>query len=136
MHAEYMAPTSQSLSSEPFTRDKCLSLLDQADVARVLLSKGGLPAAVPARIELSNRDHLVISSRENSVLLAARRRDVISVQIDGLDPDDNTWSVTATGIASAASPDGVDAQLFKQTTDRGATLVNLPLTVVTGQRSR
>jgi nitroimidazol reductase NimA-like FMN-containing flavoprotein (pyridoxamine 5'-phosphate oxidase superfamily) len=131
-----MAPTSQSLSSEPFTRDKCLSLLDQADVARVLLSKGGLPAAVPARIELSNRDHLVISSRENSVLLAARRRDVISVQIDGLDPDDNTWSVTATGIASAASPDGVDAQLFKQTTDRGATLVNLPLTVVTGQRSR
>jgi nitroimidazol reductase NimA-like FMN-containing flavoprotein (pyridoxamine 5'-phosphate oxidase superfamily) len=131
-----MAPTSQFLSSEPFTRDKCLALLDQADVARVLLSKGGLPAAVPARIELSNLDHLVISSRENSVLLAARRRDVISVQIDGLDPDDNTWSVTATGIATSALEDGVDAELFKRTVDRGATLVILPLTVVTGQRSR
>jgi nitroimidazol reductase NimA-like FMN-containing flavoprotein (pyridoxamine 5'-phosphate oxidase superfamily) len=131
-----MAPTSQSLSSEPFTREKCLRLLDQAEVARVLLSKGGLPAAVPARVELSNLDHLVISSRENSVLLAARRRDVISVQIDGLDPDDNTWSVTATGIASSASPDSVDAELFRRTVDRGATLVLLPLTVVTGQRSR
>jgi hypothetical protein len=131
-----MASTSQSLSSEPFTRDECLRRLDLAEVARVLLSKGGLPAAVPARIELSNCDHLVISSRENSVLLAARRRDVISVQIDGLDPDENTWSVTATGIASAASPDGVDADLFRRTIDRGATLVNLPLTVVTGQRSR
>jgi nitroimidazol reductase NimA-like FMN-containing flavoprotein (pyridoxamine 5'-phosphate oxidase superfamily) len=131
-----MAPTSQSLSSEPFTRDKCLALLARADVARVLLSKGGLPAAVPARVELSHRDHLVISSRENSVLLAARRRDVISVQIDGLDPDDNTWSVTATGIAASAASDGVDAELFQRTIDRGATLVVLPLTVVTGQRSR
>jgi nitroimidazol reductase NimA-like FMN-containing flavoprotein (pyridoxamine 5'-phosphate oxidase superfamily) len=131
-----MAITSQSLSSEPFTRDECLRRLDRAEVARVLLSKGGLPAAVPARIELSNCDHLVISSRENSVLLAARRRDVVSVQIDGLDADDNTWSVTATGIATSASPDGVDAELFRRTNDRGATLVILPLTVVTGQRSR
>src|ERR1700691_3304568 len=131
-----MAPTSQSLSSEPFTRDECLRRLDHAEVARVLLSKGGLPAAVPARIELSHSDHLVISSRENAVLLAARRRDVVSVQIDGLDPDENTWSVTATGIASSASPDSVDAELFRRTIDRGATLVILPLTVVTGQRSR
>jgi nitroimidazol reductase NimA-like FMN-containing flavoprotein (pyridoxamine 5'-phosphate oxidase superfamily) len=127
---------SQSLSSEPFTRDQCLRLLDEVEVARVLLSKGGLPAAVPARIELSNLDHLVISSRENSVLLAARRRDVISVQIDGLDPDDNTWSVTVTGIASAALPESTDAELFRRTADRGATLVVLPLTVVRGQRGR
>jgi nitroimidazol reductase NimA-like FMN-containing flavoprotein (pyridoxamine 5'-phosphate oxidase superfamily) len=127
---------SQSLSSEPFTRDKCLRLLDQANVARVLLSKGGLPAAVPARIEAANLDHLIISSRENSVLLAARRRDVISLQIDGLEPDDNTWSVTVTGIASSTSPDDVAIDLWRRTTDKGAALVNLPLTVVTGQRSR
>jgi hypothetical protein len=127
---------SQSLSSEPFTRDKCIRLLDQANVARVLLSKGGLPAAVPARIEMANLDHLIISSRENSVLLAARRRDVISVLIDGLEPDDNTWSVTATGIVSSACAEGVDAELWRRTIDKGATLVLLPLTVVTGQRSR
>jgi hypothetical protein len=127
---------SQSLSSEPFTRDTCLRLLDQANVARVLLSKGGLPAALPARIEMANLDHLIISSRENSVLLAARRRDVVSVQIDGLEPDDNTWSVTVTGIVSSACPEGVDAELWRRTSDRGATLVILPLTVVTGQRSR
>ena len=127
---------SSSLSSDPLTRDECQRRLEATVVARVLLSKGGLPAAVPARVELSNLDHLVISSRENSVLLAARRRDVISVQIEGLDPDDNTWSVTATGIASSASPDSVDAELFRRTIDRGATLVILPLTVVTGQRSR
>src|SRR5579862_5667839 len=105
-----MASPNPSLSSAPLTRDECLRLLDEADVARVLLSLGALPAALPARIALSERDHLVISSRENAVLLAARRGDVISVQIDGLDSDDNTWSVMVTGIAGAASPDEVESE--------------------------
>jgi len=99
-----------------------------------LLSLGALPAALPARIELMEEDHLLISSRENAVLLAARRGDVISVQIDGLDPNDHTWSVTVTGIAAGASPDGTESKRFKRTTDGGATLVTLPLSIVIGQR--
>jgi hypothetical protein len=129
-----MASPNPSLSSAPLTRDECLRLLDEADVARVLLSLGALPVALPARIALSQRDHLVISSRENAVQLAARRGDVISVQIDGLDSDDNTWSVMVTGIAGSDHLDEVETERFKRIADRGATLVTLPLSVVTGQR--
>jgi hypothetical protein len=129
-----MAPLSQSLASEPIARDECLRLLNVATVARVLLSLGALPAALPARIQLTESDHLVISSRENAVLLAARRRDVISVQIDGVDAEDRTWSVTVTGIAAAAHPEGSESERFKRTTESGASLVILPLSVVSGQR--
>jgi nitroimidazol reductase NimA-like FMN-containing flavoprotein (pyridoxamine 5'-phosphate oxidase superfamily) len=129
-----MVSPSPSLSSAPLTRNECLQLLDEADVARVLLSLGALPAALPARIALSQRDHLVISSRENVVQLAARRGDVISVQIDGLDADDNTWSVMVTGIAGSVPIDEVAADRIKRISDRGAALVTLPLSVVTGQR--
>ena len=128
-----MASPNPSLSSQPLTRDECLHLLDEADVARVLLSLGALPAALPARIALSQHDHLVISSRENAVLLAARRGDVISVQIDGLDAEDNTWSVTVTGLAMWASPDDFESERFKRVTDCGSSLIILPLSVVSGQ---
>ena len=129
-----MGATSQSLSSEPLARDECLRLLREADVARVLLSVGALPAALPARIQLVGTDHLVISSRENAVLVAARRGDVISVQIDGLGPDDRTWSVTVTGIATSAPSDTFDSMGFKRPVDPRATLIVLPLSVVIGRR--
>jgi hypothetical protein len=129
-----MTATSSSLTSEPFTREECQRRLDQADIARVLLSLRGLPAGLPARIELVQDDQLVISSRENAVLLAARRGDVISIQIDGLDGDGSTWSVTASGIAVWASPDHFKSERFTRITDCGATLAILPLSVVSGQR--
>jgi hypothetical protein len=129
-----MGGMSQSLSSEPFTRLECLGLLERADVARVLLSLGSLPAAMPARIELVEHDHLVISSRANAVLVAARRGDVISVQIDGLGPDNNLWSVTVTGIAASAPPNAIRPERAKRPLDPRATLILLPLSVVRGQR--
>ncbi len=129
-----MTFTGHSLSGVPFTRDECLRRLDKADVARVLLSVKGLPAALPARIELAERDRLVISSRENAVLLAARRGDVISLQIDGLGDDNRTWSVTVTGIAAPASPDSEEVERFKRRLDSGATLVILPISLVAGHR--
>jgi nitroimidazol reductase NimA-like FMN-containing flavoprotein (pyridoxamine 5'-phosphate oxidase superfamily) len=119
----------------PLGRDECLRLLDEADFARVLLSLGALPAAVPARIALSHRDNLVISCQEHAVQLAARRGDVISVQIDGIDSDDNIWSVTVTGIAGAVLMDEIRAERTKRIADRGAALVSLPLSVVVGQRT-
>ena len=130
-----MTTASFSVSSEPISRDECLRRLDGADVARVLLSLRGLPAALPARIELVEARRLVISSRENAVLLAARRGDVLSVQIDGLDENDRTWSVTVTGLAMWASPDEFESERFKRITDCGASLVILPLSVVSGQRA-
>jgi hypothetical protein len=131
-----MTTMSSSLSSEPLTRDECQRHLEATDVGRVLLSLRGLPAALTARIELVDSEQMVISSRENAVLLAARRRDVISIQIDGLDEEGVIWSVTATGIAAIASSDEFESQDFRRLTDCGATLVILPLSVVTGLRER
>jgi hypothetical protein len=127
-----MTFTSHSLSGIPFTRDECLRLLDKADVARVLLSVKGLPAALPARIEIAEHDRLVISSRENAVLLAARRGEVISLQIDGLSEDDRTWSVTVTGIAASAPSECPESERFRRVLESGATLVILPLSLVAG----
>ncbi len=129
-----MTSTSSSLSSEPLTREECQRRLKETVIARVLLSLRGLPAALPARIELVEEDQMVISSRENAVLLAARRGDVISVQTDGIDSDGIIWSVTATGIASTLYPDLFGPARFRRSTDSGATLAILPLTVVSGQR--
>ena len=129
-----MGAASQSLSSEPLARDECLRLLREADVARVLLSVGALPAALPARIQLVGTDRLVISSRENAVSLAARRGDVVSVQIDGLEPNDRTWSVTVTGIAASAPPNSLESEPFKRPMDARATLIQLPLSIVIGRR--
>jgi nitroimidazol reductase NimA-like FMN-containing flavoprotein (pyridoxamine 5'-phosphate oxidase superfamily) len=95
-----------------------------------------LPAALPARIALVEQDHLILTSRESAVILAARRGDVISVQIDGLEADDTTWSVMVSGIASTVSSDEVHTQRIQDSVDRGATLLALPLSVVIGQRGR
>ncbi|HEY5438384.1 MAG TPA: pyridoxamine 5'-phosphate oxidase family protein [Acidimicrobiales bacterium] len=129
-----MTATSQSLSSEPLTRDDCLALLDSADLARVVLSVRCLPAALPARIALIRDDHLVLSSRESAVILAARRGDVLSVQIDGMDDNGCTWSVMVSGIASNAEPDELQIPRIEASRERGATLLALPLSVVIGQR--
>ena len=123
------------LSGEPLSHEDCLARLGEADLARVVLSVRALPAALPARITLVGEDHLVLASAEEAVILAARRGDVISVQIDGLEPDGTTWSVMASGIAAAAN-DEVAAKGLSEAVAHGATLLSLPLSVVTGRRSR
>jgi nitroimidazol reductase NimA-like FMN-containing flavoprotein (pyridoxamine 5'-phosphate oxidase superfamily) len=129
-----MTVLGRSLSSEPLTRQDCLELLDRADLARVVLSVRCLPAALPARIALFEDDHLVLASHESAVILAARRGDVISVQIDGLESNGTTWSVMVSGIASTVSPEEVQTKRIQDSMDRGATLLALPLSVVIGQR--
>ena len=99
-----------------------------------MLSVRCLPAALPARIALFEDDHLVLASRESAVILAARRGDVISVQIDGLESDGTTWSVMVSGIASTVAPEEVQTKRIQDSLDRGATLLALPLSVVIGQR--
>jgi pyridoxamine 5'-phosphate oxidase-like protein len=127
-----MTITGHSLSGIPFTRDECLRLLEKTDVARVLLSVKGLPAALPARIELAEHHRLIISSRENAVLLAARRGDVMSLQIDGIGENDHVWSVTVTGIPAPVSPESPESEQFRRRLECGATLVILPIALVAG----
>jgi hypothetical protein len=116
------------------SRADCIGLLSTANLARVVISVRCLPAALPARIAVVNDDQLLVASTEGSVILAARRGDVLSIQIDGLEPDGSTWSVMASGLAHTASTSVAVPNFMQEAIDRGATLLALPLSVVTGER--
>ncbi len=131
-----MTSRGQSLNSEPLSREDCLHLLAGADLARVVLSVRALPAALPARISLVDDDHLLLVSHEDAVILAARRGDVISVQIDGLEGDGSTWSVMTSGIASSGDATVQLRSSMREAVDNGAALLQIPLSVLVGQRSR
>ncbi|NNN00285.1 MAG: hypothetical protein HKL86_00460 [Acidimicrobiaceae bacterium] len=118
------------------SREDCLHLLAGADLARVVLSVRALPAALPARISLVDDDHLLLVSHEDAVILAARRGDVISVQIDGLEGDGSTWSVMTSGIASSGDATVQLRSSMREAVDNGAALLQIPLSVLVGQRSR
>jgi hypothetical protein len=116
------------------SRADCIVLLSAASLARVIISVRCLPAALPARIAVVSDDQLLVASTEGAVILAARRGDVLSIQIDGLEPDGSTWSVMASGLASTATASVFVPNSMQEALDRGATLLALPLSVVTGER--
>lgn len=119
---------------ETLSRAACVERLAGADLARVVISVRCLPAALPARIAVLDEQRLLLASPEEAVVTAATRAEVLSVQIDGLEPDGATWSVMASGIAHTAPSDApIDARL-REAVSRGATLVELPLSVVVGEK--
>ena len=94
-----------------------------------------LPTALPARIQVVNRDHIVISSSDSTILLAAQRHDVLTVQVDGVDESNHPWSVVASGIAKVTPSDGApDDAMSGEVTTSGAKSVSFPVSVVVGQR--
>jgi hypothetical protein len=119
---------------ETLSRAACVARLAEADLARVVISVRCLPAALPARIEVVGDDRLLLASPEEAVITAAARAEVLSVQIDGLEPDGATWSVMASGIARGAPADAPLGERLREAVARGATVVELPLSVVVGER--
>ncbi len=81
-----------------------------------------------------DNDRMLLASAEESVLVAAYRGEVLSVQIDGLEADGATWSVMASGIAQPSTDDQPLSAPLREAVARGARLVELPLSVVTGER--
>jgi nitroimidazol reductase NimA-like FMN-containing flavoprotein (pyridoxamine 5'-phosphate oxidase superfamily) len=129
-----MVDQGYSLKRTTLPRAICLELLSQSPLARVVISVRCLPAALPARIAVIGDDHLLVASSEGSVILAAKRRDVISVQVDGLETGGDIWSVMASGLASPTT-DAEDLPVaMRESLALGANLISLPLTVVVGQR--
>jgi nitroimidazol reductase NimA-like FMN-containing flavoprotein (pyridoxamine 5'-phosphate oxidase superfamily) len=116
------------------SRSACVDLLRLATLARVVTSVRCLPAALPARICVLDDQHLLVASTEGSVILAARRGGVLSVQIDGLEADEATWSVMASGLASAVNTADELPDVMREALSRGATVISLPLSVVVGER--
>ena len=129
-----MVDQGYSLRRATLSRADCVELLAHADLARAVISVRCLPAALPVRITMVDERHLLVASSEASVILAARRGDVLSIQIDGLEPDAATWSVMASGLASAAAATTDLSATMQEAFDRGATLISLPLSVVVGER--
>jgi Pyridoxamine 5'-phosphate oxidase len=119
---------------ETLSRDSCVARLASADLARVVISVRCLPAALPARISVIDDQRLLLASPEEAVVTAARRAEVLSVQIDGLEGDGATWSVMASGIARTASADAPLDERLREAVARGATVVEIPLSVVVGER--
>lgn len=116
------------------SRTTCLDLLRSVDFARVVISVRCLPAALPARIDVISDHQLILASAEEAVIVAARRGDVLSVQIDGLESDGATWSVMASGIAAQAQGHVTQSPPLQSALGNGASLILLPLAVVVGER--
>ncbi|HEY1223253.1 MAG TPA: pyridoxamine 5'-phosphate oxidase family protein, partial [Acidimicrobiales bacterium] len=101
-------------------RDECVSLLGAAALARVVISVKCLPVALPARIALIERNFVLLASSDPAVIAAAERGDVVSLQIDGLEPDGLTWSVMASGIAKLALDQPAPNEIMERALERGA----------------
>jgi hypothetical protein len=129
-----MVPQGESVKRVTLARTTCVELLTSSDLARVVISVRCLPAALPARITVIDDDHLLLASTEDSVIRAASRGDVLSVQIDGLEADGATWSVMASGIAAQSTRDDIPSNRLRQAVNQGATLISLPLSVIVGER--
>jgi hypothetical protein len=115
-------------------RDDCLDRLSSAPLARILVSVRCLPTALPARIHVLDREKILIATSDSSVLLAAQRHDVLTVQVDGVDEHNHTWSVVASGIAELSSDlDPLD-DVLDDVARHGGQVVTLPMSVVVGQR--
>ena len=116
-------------------RDDCLDRLSAAPLARILVSVKCLPTALPARIRVVDRDHIVISSSDSTILLAAQRHDVLTVQVDGVDESNHPWSVVASGIAKVTPSNAApEDEVLGDSASSGVPLVSIPVSVVVGQR--
>ncbi|MHB1087996.1 MAG: pyridoxamine 5'-phosphate oxidase family protein [Acidimicrobiales bacterium] len=116
------------------SRAACLQLLRNTELARVVSSIRCLPVARPTRISLVGDDHLILTSNDDIITTLAQRGDVLAVQIDGLDLDGVTWSVTVSGIAAPAGPAEQPPPSLLRALSHGAALLALPLNLVTGER--
>ncbi len=119
---------------ETMSRAACVARLAESNLARVVISVRCLPAALPARIAVVDDDRLLLASTEDAVISAAARAEVLSVQIDGLEDDGATWSVMASGIAHASRDGQVVSPRLADAVARGASLIELPLSVVVGEK--
>ena len=90
---------SSHLVLEELTAEECTEHLASAHVGRVVLSSGAIPVALPVNFAMLD-DDIVFATAPGSKLQAAAHGNVVSVEIDGIDPLYHTgWSVLATGIA-------------------------------------
>jgi nitroimidazol reductase NimA-like FMN-containing flavoprotein (pyridoxamine 5'-phosphate oxidase superfamily) len=134
VNAVGMEGITSTSKTETIPRDECLSLLQETQLVRVLISVRCLPVALPVRFAVLNQNLSLLASSDPSVLLAAQHHDVLTVQIDGIDPKGQTWLVVSSGLASIVSPPPDLPDYLKMALEMGHSLISLPLSVLVGQR--
>ena len=129
-----MAPVNEPMRQTKLARESCLELLRNARYARVVTSIKCLPVALPVHIAIVEDGRLLLTSNNDAITSLASNGDVLAVQIDGLEQDGVTWSVTVSGIARPAQLEAVIPDALVYETARGAALLSLPLDFITGIR--
>lgn len=105
-----VTPVPEIASLTELDRAQCLDLLGTARFGRLVLSVDCLPVALPVNFALLG-DDVVFAAGPGSMLDAALRRDVLSVEADGIDPLYHTgWSVLVTGTSGVIS----DPEMLEQ----------------------
>lgn len=94
--------------------DECFGLLDQTRFGRVAISVGGIPAVLPVNYRAFHHS-IYFRTGEGLKLDAARRRMVVSFEIDGTDGRYHVgWSVLAVGPASVVVDPDVPDEIRRQ----------------------
>lgn len=125
-------------------REACLTRLEQAKWARLLLSVRSLPSARPVPLALWGED-LLIATDESVVWRAAQHREVLTVNVDGQSSPGVTWTVTVTGEGALIDDTrvegtgtgldlGSDHPLLPYL-GHGARLLRIELTIVSGDET-
>ncbi|MDE3044578.1 MAG: hypothetical protein KGJ10_07105 [Acidobacteriota bacterium] len=115
------------------SEDECVTLVMLATRGRVIYSSRGVPSARPTQISLINGCILFLGDGDDAILEAARRHDVLSIQVDDATVEAPTWSVTVTGRCAFADPELAPASL-RNTSNPDAAVLALPLTLISGRR--
>jgi uncharacterized protein len=79
--------------------DECRGLLTKAEIGRVVVSVGALPAALPVTYRVVG-DNIVFRTAPGTKLTAAVDRTVVGFEVDELDPTTRSgWSVLVVGTS-------------------------------------
>lgn len=85
---------------EILSEDMCRRLLAKADVGRVAITVGALPAVLPVNYAMLNGD-IVFLTAEGTKLDAALANAVVAFEVDEIDREHGRgWSVLVIGVAS------------------------------------
>ena len=84
---------------EILTEEECWALLGTAELGRVAITVGALPAVLPVNFAVQDGD-IVFLTGEGMKLRAALNRTVVAFEVDEFDTGRRSgWSVLAVGVA-------------------------------------
>jgi nitroimidazol reductase NimA-like FMN-containing flavoprotein (pyridoxamine 5'-phosphate oxidase superfamily) len=127
-----------NFSAVELGRSDCLELLRGARIGRVVLSIGCIPVALPVNISVDD-DDVIFSTDSGSKLTAAIKAQVVSVEVDDIDPLYRTgWSVLVTGkaqlVTELADIERAKSRLQAWAPGPHPFLIKVPSTLISGRR--